>query len=34
MPTWGPLFAELNAKGRVTVEIDSVVRYLESLQEK
>jgi mono/diheme cytochrome c family protein len=34
MPTWGPLFAELNAKGRVTVEIDDVVRYLESLQQK
>lgn len=34
MPVWGPLFAELNAKGRVTVEIDSVVHYLESLQEK
>jgi len=34
MPVWGPLFAELNAKGRVTVEIDTVVRYLESLQEK
>jgi mono/diheme cytochrome c family protein len=34
MPIWGPLFAELNAKGRVTVEIDSVVHYLESLQEK
>jgi mono/diheme cytochrome c family protein len=34
MPTWGPLFAELNAKGRVTVEIDNVVRYLESLQQK
>ena len=34
MPIWGPLFTELNAKGRVTVEIDSAVHYLESLQEK
>ncbi len=34
MPVWGPLFSELNAKGRVTVEIDRVVHYLESLQEK
>ena len=34
MPLWGPLFSELNAKGRVTVEINSVVHYLESLQEK
>ena len=34
MPIWGPLFAELNGKGRVTVEIDRVVHYLESLQHK
>lgn len=34
MPVWGPLFSELNAKGRVTVETGAVVRYLESLQEK
>jgi mono/diheme cytochrome c family protein len=34
MPVWGPLFSELNAKGRVTVDIDAVVRYLETLQEK
>lgn len=34
MPVWGPLFSELNAKGRVTVEIERVVDYLESLQEK
>jgi len=34
MPVWGPLFSELNAKGRVTVEIDAVVRYLETLQDK
>jgi mono/diheme cytochrome c family protein len=34
MPVWGPLFSELNAKGRVTVEIERVVHYLESLQEK
>jgi mono/diheme cytochrome c family protein len=34
MPTWGPLFAELNAKGRVTVEIEAVVRYLEGMQQK
>ena len=34
MPTWGPLFAELNAKGRVTVEIDAVVHYVETIQEK
>jgi mono/diheme cytochrome c family protein len=34
MPVWGPLFAELNAKGRVSVDINDVVHYLESLQEK
>ena len=34
MPVWGPLFSELNAKGRVTVEVSNVVHYLESLQEK
>lgn len=34
MPVWGPLFSELNAKGRVTVEINNVVHYLETLQEK
>jgi mono/diheme cytochrome c family protein len=34
MPTWGPLFEELNAKGHVTVEINRVVQYLESIQEK
>src|SRR5579872_6368483 len=34
MPVWGPLFSELNAKGRVTVEINDVVHYLESIQEK
>jgi mono/diheme cytochrome c family protein len=34
MPVWGPLFAELNAKGGVTVDINDVVHYLESLQEK
>jgi hypothetical protein len=34
MPVWGPLFSELNARGRVTVEIERVVHYLESLQEK
>jgi mono/diheme cytochrome c family protein len=34
MPVWGPLFSELNAKGHVTVEIDRVVDYLESLQQK
>ena len=34
MPVWGPLFSELNAKGRVTVGINDVVHYLESLQEK
>ncbi len=34
MPVWGPLFQELNAKGRVTVEIASVVQYLESIQQK
>jgi hypothetical protein len=34
MPVWGPLFSELNAKGRLTVEIQRVVHYLESLQEK
>src|ERR1700730_6375878 len=31
MPVWGPLFSELNAKGRVTVDINDVVHYLESL---
>lgn len=34
MPVWGPLFSELNAKGRVTVEVSDVVHYLESIQEK
>jgi mono/diheme cytochrome c family protein len=34
MPVWGPLFAELNANGRVSVDINDVVHYLESLQEK
>jgi mono/diheme cytochrome c family protein len=34
MPVWGPLFSELNAKGRVTVVIRDVVDYVESLQEK
>ena len=34
MPVWGPLFSELNAKGRVTVDINEVVHYLESLQQK
>jgi mono/diheme cytochrome c family protein len=34
MPVWGPLFQELNTKGRVTVEIASVVQYLESIQQK
>lgn len=34
MPTWGPLFTELNAKGRVTVEIEEIVHYLASMQEK
>jgi mono/diheme cytochrome c family protein len=34
MPVWGPLFAELNAKGRVTVRISDVVHYVESLQSK
>jgi len=34
MPVWGPLFSELNAKGRVTVDLRDVVRYLESLQER
>jgi mono/diheme cytochrome c family protein len=34
MPTWGPLFAELNAKGRTTVDIQAVVHYLEGMQQK
>jgi mono/diheme cytochrome c family protein len=34
MPVWGPLFSELNAKGHVTVDINEVVHYLESLQQK
>jgi len=34
MPTWGPLFEELNSKGHVTVEINRVVEYLESIQAK
>ena len=33
MPTWGPLFEELS-KGHVTVEINRVVEYLESIQVK
>ena len=34
MPVWGPLFSELNAKGRVNVQIKDVVQYLQSRQEK
>jgi mono/diheme cytochrome c family protein len=34
MPVWGPLFAELNAKGKVSVQISDVVHYLESIQAK
>jgi mono/diheme cytochrome c family protein len=34
MPVWGPLFSELNTKGRVNVQIKDVVQYLESMQGK
>jgi mono/diheme cytochrome c family protein len=34
MPTWGPLFEELNVKGKVTVETNRVIEYLKSIQQK